>query len=106
MGPDAMILVFWTKGQNTPYLKVSLILDGLKGPGQGSSLVLEDSPSQWLSWDWVSPEWKQNSDPAGAGIELGNQADLIFLTHAQVGEGNGDPLWYSCLENPMDGGAW
>ena len=21
-------------------------------------------------------------------------------------EGNGTPLWYSCLENPMDGGAW
>ena len=27
-------------------------------------------------------------------IELGN------------GEGNGTPLQYSCLENPMDGGAW
>ena len=22
------------------------------------------------------------------------------------GEGNGTPLHYSCLENPMDGGAW
>ena len=22
------------------------------------------------------------------------------------GEGNGNPLHYSCLENPMDGGAW
>ena len=22
------------------------------------------------------------------------------------GEGNGNPLWYSCLENPKDGGAW
>ena len=22
------------------------------------------------------------------------------------GEGNGNPLWYSRLENPMDGGAW
>ena len=22
------------------------------------------------------------------------------------GEGNGNPLQYSCLENPMDGGAW
>ena len=21
-------------------------------------------------------------------------------------EGNGTPLQYSCLENPMDGGAW
>ena len=22
------------------------------------------------------------------------------------GKGNGNPLQYSCLENPMDGGAW
>ena len=24
----------------------------------------------------------------------------------KMGEGNGTPLQYSCLENPMDGGAW
>jgi len=23
-----------------------------------------------------------------------------------IGEGNGTPLQYSCLENPVDGGAW
>ena len=23
-----------------------------------------------------------------------------------IGEGNGTPLQYSCLENPMDGGSW
>ena len=23
-----------------------------------------------------------------------------------MGEGNGNPLQYSCLKNPMDGGAW
>ena len=23
-----------------------------------------------------------------------------------LGEGTGDPLQYSCLETPMDGGAW
>ena len=28
------------------------------------------------------------------------------LTCQQFGEGNGTPLQYSCLENPMDGGAW
>ena len=25
---------------------------------------------------------------------------------SSAGEGNGNPLQYSCLENPMDGGAW
>ena len=28
-----------------------------------------------------------------------------MLTHI-YGEGDGTPLQYSCLENPMDGGAW
>ena len=33
---------------------------------------------------------------------------LYFLMMAILtsGEGNGTPLRYSCLENPMDGGAW
>ena len=26
--------------------------------------------------------------------------------YVPLGEGNGTPLQYSCLENPMDGGAW
>ena len=30
---------------------------------------------------------------------------MIFLKHLYR-EGNGTPLQYSCLENPMDGGAW
>ena len=30
-----------------------------------------------------------------------------FRFHKEhCGEGNGTPLQYSCLENPMDGGAW
>ena len=28
------------------------------------------------------------------------------ITFVNWGEGNGTPLQYSCLENPMDGGAW
>ena len=31
--------------------------------------------------------------------------ELTSLT-AVFGGGNGNPLQYSCLENPMDGGAW
>ena len=31
-----------------------------------------------------------------------------YLTHGAItcGDGNGTPLQYFCLENPMDGGAW
>ena len=31
---------------------------------------------------------------------------LNKLSRWVIGEGDGTPLQYSCLENPMDGGAW
>ena len=37
-----------------------------------------------------------------------NEADLDSTPGLgrSPGEGNDNPLQYSCLENPMDGGAW
>ena len=37
-----------------------------------------------------------------------NAGDLGSIPESgrSPGEGNGTPLQYSCLENPMDGGAW
>ena len=32
--------------------------------------------------------------------------DHIYLIPEELGEGSGTPLQDSCLENPMDGGAW
>ena len=32
--------------------------------------------------------------------------DSIPGSGSSPGEGNGNPLRYSCLENPMDGGPW
>ena len=31
---------------------------------------------------------------------------LIYLFYCYFGEYHNNPLWYSCLENPMDRGAW
>ena len=41
-------------------------------------------------------------------VEPGLLIWLLFSTEVvyETGEGNGTPLQYSCLENPMDGGAW
>ena len=33
-------------------------------------------------------------------------ANSLGSSKLSPGEGNGTPLQYSCLENPMDGGAW
>ena len=32
--------------------------------------------------------------------------DILVSISSHTREGNGTPLQYSCLENPMDGGAW
>ena len=32
--------------------------------------------------------------------------DYYEQLYGNNGEGNGIPLQYSCMENPMDGGAW
>ena len=37
---------------------------------------------------------------SGFPTHLGHHSTL------SPGEGNGSPLQYSCLENPVDGGAW
>ena len=37
---------------------------------------------------------------------ISDKIDLKTKTATRRGEGNGTPLQYSCLENPMDGGAW
>ena len=34
------------------------------------------------------------------------EKELYWSPYEKFGEGNGTPLQYSCLENPMEGGAW
>ena len=48
--------------------------------------------------------------PSGSEVKASawNAGDLGSIPGSgrSPGEGNGNPLQYSCLENPMDGGAW
>ena len=44
------------------------------------------------------------SPPAKAGDA--RDKSLIPESGRSAGGGNGNPLQYSCLENPMDGGVW
>ena len=39
-------------------------------------------------------------------IYTGTFMHIFRYSYTYTGEGNGTPLQYSCLENPMDGGAW
>ena len=44
------------------------------------------------------------SDGKASAYNAGDPGSIPGL--GRSGEGNGNPLQYSCLENPMDGGAW
>ena len=46
-----------------------------------------------------------SSDGKASAYNAGDLGSIPGLGRSP-GEGNGNPLQYSCLENPMDGGAW
>ena len=54
---------------------------------------------------WASQVAQVAKDPP-ANAEDVRDAVSIPESGRSAGEGNGNPLQYSCLENPMDGGAW
>ena len=45
------------------------------------------------------------SDGKTSACNVGDQSSIPGLGRSP-GEGNGNPFQYSCLENPMDRGAW
>ena len=52
----------------------------------------------WTEEPTYSPWGRQESDTT--------ERLHFHFSLSCTGEGNGDPLQYSCLENPRDGGAW
>ena len=58
----------------------------------------------------ISHQGQYSGFPGGSEGETStcNAGDqgLIPGSGRSPGEGNGNPLQYSCLENPMDGGVW
>ena len=53
-------------------------------------------PVYWLALKCSGFPWNVTKNPN----------ELWGQPYSKYGEGNGTPLQYSCLENPMDGGAW
>ena len=45
------------------------------------------------------------SEVKASACNMGDLGSIPGLGRSP-GEGNSNPLQYSCLENPMDGGAW
>ena len=56
----------------------------------------------------VSRDFSDGSDGKESACNAGatGDTDSIPGSGRSPGEGNGNPLQYSCLENPMDRGTW
>ena len=59
-------------------------------------LGLQNHCRLWLQGSWDGKASAYNAGDPGSVLGLGRSS----------GKGNGNPLQYSCLENPMDGGVW
>ena len=68
------------------------------------------SPPSLKTSNWIgaSREGRHFPGSSAAKASACNTGDLGSIPGLgrSPGEGNGNPLQYSCLENPMDGGAW
>ena len=66
-------------------------------------------PWMWGSFFWWVPVIEE-SFPGGSNGKVSSynvgDPDSIPGSGRFPGEGNGNPLQYSCLENLMDGGTW
>ena len=49
---------------------------------------------------------RMDCSPPGSSLHVDSPGKNTGVLTLGLGEGNGTPLQYSCLENPMDGGAW
>ena len=66
-------------------------------------------PRKPIQFSSVAQSCRTLCDPMNCsmpGLPVHHQLPEFTQTHVHCGEGNGNPLQCSCLEDPMDGGAW
>ena len=78
----------WLSFSSCPYLLTLWHPTSVLWPGKSHGWRSLVGCSPWGCW--VRHDW----------------ATLLSLSLSCIGEGNGNPLQCSCLENPRDGGAW
>ena len=108
----------------------SIVQNPRTDQGQCHELIDEEIGWEWQSWDFESGPfpnshshktnlsllwiyfvlWELMGFPGGSDGKASacNARDLGLIpgSRKSPGEGNGNPLQHSCLENPMDRGAW
>ena len=68
---------------------------------------------RWTRWDSSFPGASNLAREKSSACRINYRQDVLCVRAVDWhklrrgdGEGSGTPLQYSCLENPMDGGAW
>ena len=87
-----LIKLYYTKALSDPALSLALDWIHLLQRPKIPQLIIQQQP-------FSSLEVKVSSSNAG-------DPGSTPRSGRSPGEGNGNPLQYSCLENPTDGGAW
>ena len=86
-----------------------------RSPALQAEALTSEPPGKPLHWHsdiyiWRLLKTQNKGFPGGAEVKVSacNVEDLGSIPGSgrSPGEGNGNPLQYSCLENPMGGGAW
>ena len=98
----------------------------MREKGMGETLTVKQATKQhavWVSRAPMQQGWRVilqegceifyfpkfplpvGSDSKASACNVGDQGSIPGSGRS-AGEGNGNPLQHSCLENPMDGGAW
>ena len=67
--------------------------------------LMEQAENLWKKGKPILSVCGQDASLSLPGWEKSDASNLL-LTNWLVGEGNGTPLQYSCLENPRDGEPW
>ena len=80
--------------------RLSWTEDSGKLQSMGSQSVGHDQVTNTFFWGFLG-----GSDSEETARHVGNQGSIPGSGRSP-GEGNGYPLQYSCLGNPMDRGAW
>ena len=94
------------------YTTASRVITSTHLKPAGSTLFPMSSPSHLLQSRLTSPlnshSIRETLSEATLGQPGSSQGHAVNKAHLSQfpGEGNGTPLQYSCLENPMDRGAW
>ena len=90
-----------TPGSSVRGILQASILEWVAMPSSGGS----SQPRDWTCVSLCFLHWQAGSLPLVPPGKPSTNYNCYYLCTI-TGEGNGTPLQYSCLENPMDRGSW